>query len=191
MAINKVIYGNKTLIDLTGDTVTPDKLAQGITAHDKSGAIITGTNTFDSNTSDATAKVAEILEGKTAYVAGSKITGTMPYRGTVVEEITQVHDEIPIAQGYHEGSGFVSINYDEQTKIIPQNIKVGVSILGVVGTCEPSSDVTAHAKRITPSTVLQTILPDSGYDYLSQVTVEAIPYAETDNASGGVTVTIA
>lgn len=191
MAINKVIYGNKTLIDLTGDTVTPDKLAQGITAHDKSGAIITGTNTYDSNTSDATAKVAEILEGKTAYVAGSKITGTMPYRGTVVEEITEVNGEIPIAQGYHEGSGYVSISDREQAKIIPQNIKMGISILGVVGTCEPSNSVTAHAKKITPSTVLQTVLPDSGYDYLSQVTVEAIPYAETDNASGGVTVTIA
>lgn len=191
MAINKVIYGNKTLIDLTGDTVTPDKLAQGITAHDKSGAIITGTNTYDSNTSDATARVAEILEGKTAYVAGSKITGTMPYRGTVIEEITNVDDEISIVQGYHEGSGHVAINEKEQAKIIPQNIKMGISILGVTGTCEPSSSVTAHAKRITPSTVLQTILPDEGYDYLSQVTVEAIPYAEIDNASGGVTVTIA
>lgn len=191
MAINKVIYGNKTLIDLTGDTVTPDKLAQGITAHDKSGAIITGTNTYDSNTSDATARVAEILEGKTAYVAGAKITGTMPYRGTVVEEIANVDDVISIPQGYHEGSGHVAINDKEQAKIIPQNIKMGVSILGVTGTCEPSSSITAHAKSITPSTVLQTILPDEGYDYLSQVTVEAIPYAETDNASGGVTVTIA
>lgn len=191
MAINKVIYGNRTLIDLTGDTVSPDKLAQGITAHDKSGAIITGTNTFDSNTSDATAKVSEILEGKTAYVAGVKITGTMPYRGTVVEKILKVSDEITISQGYHDGSGNVSIDEKEQAKIIPQNIKMGISILGVTGTCEPSSSVTAHAKTITPSTVLQTILPDDGYDYLSQVTVQAIPYSETDNASGGITVTIA
>ena len=190
MAINKVIYGNKTLIDLTGDTVSPDKLAQGITAHDKSGAIITGTNTFDSNTSDATAKVSEILEGKTAYVAGVKITGTMPYRGTVVEKILKVNDEITISQGYHDGSGSVSIDEKEQAKIISQNIKMGISILGVTGTCEPSSSVTAHAKTVTPSTVAQTILPDDGYDYLSQVTVQAIPYAETDNASG-ITVTIA
>ena len=191
MAVNKVIYGSKTLIDLTGDTITPDKLAKGITAHDKSGAIITGTNTYDSNTSDATAKVAEILVGKTAYVAGSKITGTMPNRGSVTEKISEVNTEIHIAQGYHEGSGVVSINEEEQAKIIPQNIKMGVSILGVTGTCEPSSSVTAHAKTVTPSTVAQTILPDEGYDYLSQVTVQAIPYSEMDNASGGVTVTIA
>ena len=67
---------------------------------------------------------------------------------------------------------------------------MGVSILGVTGTCEPSNSVTAHAKTVIPSTVAQTILPDDGYDYLSQVTVQAIPYAETDNASG-ITVTIA
>ena len=37
MAINKVIYGGKTLIDLTGDTVTADKILSGFTAHDKGG----------------------------------------------------------------------------------------------------------------------------------------------------------
>ena len=43
MAINKVIYDNTTLIDLTSDTVSTATLLNGITAHDKSGAIITGT----------------------------------------------------------------------------------------------------------------------------------------------------
>ena len=50
MAVNKVIFGSETLIDLTNDTVQADKLAQGFTAHDKSGAIITGTNTNDADT---------------------------------------------------------------------------------------------------------------------------------------------
>ena len=45
MGINKVQYGNTTLIDLTSDTVTADKLMQGYTAHDRTGAVITGTNT--------------------------------------------------------------------------------------------------------------------------------------------------
>lgn len=40
--INKVEYGGETLIDLTGDTVTPQTLLEGATAHDKSGASITG-----------------------------------------------------------------------------------------------------------------------------------------------------
>ena len=55
MAVNKVIYGGRTLIDLTGDTVTADKLLTGFTAHDKSGAVIEGGCTFDSDTGDDTA----------------------------------------------------------------------------------------------------------------------------------------
>lgn len=43
MAINKVVLGDQTLIDLTSDTVTPDTLAVGATAHDKTGASIVGT----------------------------------------------------------------------------------------------------------------------------------------------------
>lgn len=44
MAVNKVVYDGKTLIDLTSDTVTEDKLLVGTTAHDKAGNLITGTH---------------------------------------------------------------------------------------------------------------------------------------------------
>lgn len=64
MSINKVVYGGKTLIDLTGDTVTADKLLSGITAHGKDGELVTGTCTFDVDSNDATVAVAEILKGK-------------------------------------------------------------------------------------------------------------------------------
>ena len=78
MAINKVVYGGETLIDLTGDTVQADKVLSGVTAHDKSGEPITGTCDYDVNSSDGTAAVAEILVDKTAYARGVKLTGTMP-----------------------------------------------------------------------------------------------------------------
>lgn len=191
MAISKVIFGSEILIDLTGDTVTADKLALGITAHGKDGEPITGTNTFDSDTSDATAAVAEILAGKTAYARGGKLTGTMPNNGAVSGTISTKAQKVSIAQGYHDGSGNVSISATEQAKIIAANIKQGVSILGVTGTLEPSSSVTAQSKSVTPSRSEQVILPDASYDYLSQVTVAAIPYATSDNAAGGQTVTIA
>lgn len=189
--INKVIYGGKTLIDLTGDTVSPDKILEGLTAHDKSGAPITGTCTFDVDSTDADVQVAEILEGKTAYARGAKVTGTMPNNGSIKETITTKEQEVTIPQGYHDGSGKVAISDEEQAKIIAGNIKLGIEILGVTGTCEPSSDVTAQAKTVTPSTAEQTVIPDENIDYLSQVTVAAIPYAEADNAAGGTTVTIA
>ena len=43
MAVNKVVYGGQTLVDLTADTVAAAKMLSGTTAHDKSGAQVTGT----------------------------------------------------------------------------------------------------------------------------------------------------
>ena len=190
MAISKVVYGGTTLIDLTADTVTEDKVLTGYTAHGKDGEQISGTCAFDVNSQDATAQVAELLTGKTAYARGAKLTGTMPNNGGVTGTISTVAGQYTIAQGYHDGSGKVSIDSTEQAKINPPNIKQGVEILGVTGTLETSGSVTAQTKSVTPSTQQQVVLPDSGYDYLSQVTVAAIPYSESPNSAGGITVTI-
>lgn len=190
--ISKVVYGGKTLIDLTADTVTADKILKGATAHDKSGAPIVGTCTFNADTSDATAAGAEILSGKTAYVNGVKITGEMRNNGAVSGVISRKADSYTVPIGYHDGAGKVAISTTEQAKIIPTNIRTGVSILGVTGTMSGTESVKAQAKTVTPTTAQQTVLPDSsqGFNYLSQVTVNAIPYNESDNAQGGKTVTI-
>ena len=189
--ISKVAYGSKVLIDLTADTVTAAALLNNYTAHGKDGAPITGTCTYDADTGDATAAVAEILAGKTAYVNGVKLTGTMKNNDAVTGTISTKADVYTIPIGYHDGAGKVSINTTEQAKIIATNIRSGVTILGVTGTMSGSEDVKAQAKTATPATTAQTILPDTGYNYLSQVTVAAIPYVESDNSAGGVTVTIA
>lgn len=93
-SVNKVIYNNKTLIDLTSDTVSSDKLLKDATAHDKSGAVITGT-------------------------------------------------------------------------------------------------VESQEKTVTPAASEQEVYPDEGYGFLSRVTVSSIPYDESENDAGGITVTIA
>lgn len=189
--VNKIVYGNTVLIDLTADTVTEDKILASYTAHDASGNIITGTCDFDVNSQDATVKVAEMLIGKTAYARGTKLTGTMPNNGSISLTISEANEEVSVAQGYHDGSGKVSILETEKAKLIASNIKQGITILGVTGTLEPSSAIKVHAKTVTPKTTQQTIIPDEGYDYLAQVTVNPIPYVETDNSAGGKTVTIA
>lgn len=188
--VNKVVYGGTVLIDLTGDTVTADKVLTGYTTHDKSGATITGTCNYDVNSEDATVAVAEMLNGKTAYARGSKITGTMPNNGAVTKTISTKTEEVSIAQGYHDGSGKVSISSTEQAKIISTNIRDGVTILGVTGTMSGTEGAKAQARTVTPTTSVQNVLPEDGYNYLSQVTVNAIPYVESDNSAGGTTVTI-
>ena len=73
MAVNKVEYNYngqlKTLIDLTADTVTADKLAKGYTAHDMSGNIITGT--MESGSGDDTL-LKSVIEGSVTEI-------TIPY----------------------------------------------------------------------------------------------------------------
>lgn len=190
MAVSKVIYGGQTLIDLTADTVKADKLLSGVKAHGADGEAITGTCTYDANTQDATATAAEILSGKTAYNKGAKVTGEMKNNGAVAGKISTKAGKYTVPQGYHDGSGTVQIDSTEQAKLIPTNIRDGVSILGVTGTMSGSESVKAQSKTVTPTTEAQTVLPDSGYTHLSQVTVAAIPYTESDNSAGGKTVTI-
>lgn len=189
MAYNKVVYGAQVLIDLTEDTVAPEHLLTGKTAHDKSGETITGTCDYDAATGDATAAAADLLAGKTAYASGVKVTGTMPDKGAVTGTIATKDGEYTVPAGRHNGSGKVTISATEQAKIIPGNIKSGVTILGVSGSYGGEA-VSAQEKTVTPSTSQQIISPDTGYDYLSKVTVAAIPYNEESNAAGGTTVTI-
>jgi len=190
--VNKVIYGGETLIDLTSDDVTRATVLSGMKFHLPTGESTTGTCTYDADTSDATAVAAEILATKTAYVNGSEVIGSMINRGGVTGTISTKAGEYTIAAGYHDGSGKVSIDSTEQAKIIATNIRSGITILGVAGSMSGSESVKATSATITPYTTSQTITPTDLGDYnsITEITVAAIAYSETDNPSGGKTVTI-
>lgn len=158
----------------------------------KKGETITGTCKYDVDSSDATAAVAEILQGKTAYVRGKKLIGTMKNNSAVAGTISSKDEQYTVPQGYHDGSGKVGIVDTEKEKLVPANIREGITLLGVEGTMSGTEDAKPQAKTVTPKTTEQTVLPDTeeGYNYLSQVTVAAIPYQESENPAGGTTVTI-
>jgi hypothetical protein len=136
MAYNKVIYKGEVLVDLTQDSVTAETLAVGATAHDKSGEVIVGT--FEGNngidTSDATATSGDILSGKTAYVKGSKITGTIAFQPA--QTITPGTTNQTIASGKYL-TGTQTIKGD--ANLVASNIVSGKSIFGVVGTATAGS----------------------------------------------------
>ena len=190
--VNKVVLSSgETLIDLTTDTVAAADVLTGKYFHLPSGQRTQGSCTYDADTSDATAAASEILATKTAYVNGNKITGSMTNRGGVTGTITDVSQGYTIPQGYHDGSGSVNLDSSSLANLIPANIRDQVTIGGVTGTMSGSEDVHAQAKSATPGWSSQTIVPDSpSYNYLTQVTVAAIPVTRADNAAGGVTVTI-
>ena len=190
MGVSKVVYGGNTLIDLTGDTIKAQHLLKGYTAHGADGEPINGSCEYDANTQDATATDAEILSGEIAYVRGAKITGKMKNNGAVSGKISTKTGKYTVPQGYHDGSGGVQIDSSEQAKLIPSNIRQGVTILGVTGEMSTTEGENRQEKTVTPSTEDQIVVPDSGFTCLTSVTVKAIPYEESDNAAGGVTVTI-
>ena len=189
---NKVVLGNGTvLIDISTDTIEKSDVINKKTFHDKTGAPQVGTCTYDMDTSEATALASEILASKTAGVNGKMVTGTMVNNGAQESTITTKDQEVNIKNGFHDGSGKVSIDPTEQAKLIGDNILEGVTILGVKGTRKPSSSVKIEAtKSVAPSFEAQTITPSTGFDAMAQVNVGAISVTKTLNSAGGYTVTI-
>lgn len=190
--VNQVGLADGTvLIDISTDTAEQSDVLSGKYFHLKTGQRVQGSCTYDSDTTDADASASEILSGKYAYVNKNKIQGSMTNNGTVTGTISTKAQEYTIPAGYHNGLGKVSISSTEQAKIISSNILSGVTILGVTGDVSPSSSVTSGAVNVTPYLTSQTVLPSSiSKDYISQVNIAEITITRSDNAAGGVTVTI-
>ena len=133
MAYNKVVYGDTVLIDLTGDTATEEKVLAGEIFHDASGARKTGTCAYK-DVSGVTAGAADVLAGKKIVNAkGEEVIGAMPNRGAQDGVISTKDGVVAILPGYHDGGGTVALSEAERAKIISENVRLGVTLLGVEG----------------------------------------------------------
>ena len=189
--VNQVVYDGTTLIDLTTDTALAADVLTGKYFHLASGERVQGSCTYDTNTTDANATAGEILATKTAYVNKNKITGSMTNNGSNNITVTS-KSGTSITAGYYNGSGKAVIDSTSATNLVATNIRSGVTILGVEGSMTGEDTLTVGAISATPTSSQQVITAASqNYDYITQVTVAAIPYVETDNAQGGKTVVIA
>ena len=114
----------------------------------------------------------------------------MPNNGAKTLSITNKSTPVTIPMGFHDGSGEAQIAADEQAKLIPTNIREGITVLGVTGTMSGSEGMKPPAKNVTPTFTQQEVLPDDWYNCLSSVTVAAIPVTYTDNEQGGQTLKV-
>lgn len=138
-----------------------------------------------------TVSPTSLLSGVTAHNAkGEEISGSIYDRGGVNGKIYNADAPYHIPEGLHDGTGTVDIAQSEKDKIIANNIREGVTILGVMGTMTGVDQVKIESVTVTPSAQTQIIVPSDGYDFISQVTVNPIPYVETANTAGGMTVSI-
>lgn len=93
MDVNKVVYGDETLIDLSGDSVTPETLLQGATAHNAAGAAIEGV--VDLSTKQDKITASGILKGNGSGGVSAAVAGNdyivMSHLTTWLNRTTAVH----------------------------------------------------------------------------------------------------
>lgn len=206
MAVNKVVYGTTVLVDLTEDTVTPDKLLKGATAHDAGGEQVTGTHVCSGglDTSDATATANDIAKDKTAYVGGEKVTGSLPLANSLtfssaVASWDSQNSKLMLSGTNSircivptKGTSKMYCTGDKLGDAAASDVAEGKTFtssagLKVTGTAKASVP-TLQAKTVTPSAAEQTVTPDSSYDGLSSVTVEGDANLVPGNIKSGVSI---
>ena len=120
IASGQYLNGTQTI---KGDgNLTAGNIRSGVKIFNVTGSYAGSSSSGSTDTSDATATAANILSGKTAYVNGSKLTGTMTNNGAVSKTMT-ANGSYTIPAGYHNGSGKVTVNVSSSSGSSNNNIE--------------------------------------------------------------------
>lgn len=140
--------GTVKISDTEKAKIIPANIKKGVTILGQTGTCEAGTTTSGTDTTDATASASDIRSGKTAYVNGQKLTGTIPNQAA--QTITPGITDKTISSGKYL-SGTQTIKGD--SKLVAGNIKSGISIFGVTGTYTGSSSGSSSGSGL-PSTII-------------------------------------
>lgn len=170
MAVNKVVFGTTSIIDISDSTVTADKLSKGETAYDKTGEKITGTMeatstpTLQEKTVTPSAS-AQSITPDTGYDGLSKVTvNAMPTATQATPSIT-VSSAGVITASATQSAGYVAAGTKSATKQL----------------------TTQAAKTVTPSTANQTAVAIGRYT-TGAVTVKGDANLVAGNIKSGTTI---
>lgn len=140
--------GTVKISDTEKAKIIPANIKKGVTILGQTGTCEAGTTTSGTDTTDATASASDIRSGRTAYVNGRKLTGTIPNQAA--QTITPGTTDKTISSGKYL-SGTQTIKGD--SKLVASNIKSGISIFGVTGTYTGSSSGSSSGSGL-PNTII-------------------------------------
>lgn len=139
-------------------------------------------------TNDATAIAADILNSKTAYVDGNKVTGTMANNGAISTSMDGINvKSVTIPQGYTSG-GTVSLDNTIDNEVDTQTDLIAQITTALEGKMAGSSEPVLQDKTVTPSVNEQVVAADNGYDGLNEVTVIGDANLVAENIKSGVSI---
>lgn len=172
--VNQVIVNGETILDLTNDTVTANDLAEGVTAHDSSGALING------NLSEI-----EVFQNSPTITFKSQPPFTF-FRCYPTVNKDCIIRKTSKPEVLLDGGAFGNATAAD---VIKGKTFTSENGLKVSGTYEPpSTEPTLQAKTVMPTASEQTVTPDSGYDGLSQVTIAGDANLTSENIKSGVSI---